>query len=78
MQITMLYTKRGSEDGLRVQQFVQGVAYDVADTLARSFIRAGDAIETRFTHKLVTKALEHIDLGTAFLNALNQSTKGIL
>lgn len=78
MQITMLYSRPGSEDGFTVKRFSQGVAYDVADTQARAFIRAGDAIETRFTHELVASALAHIDRGSAFLTALNQNTTGVL
>lgn len=45
MQITMLETRRGSEDGFTVKQFEQGKSYDVSDMLARRFIRSGSAIE---------------------------------
>lgn len=45
MLIFMLETRRGSEDGFAVRQFLAGMTYEVADTLARSFLRAGWAIE---------------------------------
>lgn len=47
MKITMLHTKRGSEDGFVVRQFEAGQTYDVADTLARSFVSQEVAIERR-------------------------------
>jgi hypothetical protein len=41
VKIKMLETRRGSEDGFAVRRFEKGEAYDVADTLARSFLNAG-------------------------------------
>lgn len=41
MKITMLATRRGSEDGHVVKRFYEGETYEVADTLARSFIANG-------------------------------------
>ena len=43
MQVTMLYTRRGSQDGFTVERFVEGNTYDMSDTLARSFVRDGQA-----------------------------------
>jgi len=45
MNIFMLETRRGSEDGFAVRCFEAGSNYDVADTLARAFISKGWAIE---------------------------------
>ena len=39
--IIMHQTRRGSEDGFAVRCFEKGRGYDVADTLARYFIRMG-------------------------------------
>ena len=44
MQVTMLYTRRGSQDGFAVEQFIEGNTYNMSDTLARSFVRSGQAI----------------------------------
>lgn len=41
MHILMLETRRGSEDGFVIRRFYRGAHYDVADTLARAFIREG-------------------------------------
>jgi hypothetical protein len=41
MLITMLETRRGSEDGFTVRQFIRGQKYDVADALARRFLNCG-------------------------------------
>jgi len=49
MRIAMLETRRGSEDGFVVRRFEQGRIYDVADMLARTFIRAGWALEYETT-----------------------------
>jgi hypothetical protein len=38
MRIKMLETRRGSEDGFAVHQYHKGCIYDVADSLAVSFI----------------------------------------
>jgi hypothetical protein len=45
MHILMLETRRGSEDGFVVRRFEKGRHYDVADLLARMFIRFGWACE---------------------------------
>ena len=45
MYILMLGTYRGSEDAHEVKQFEEGQCYEVADTLARSFIRDRKATE---------------------------------
>lgn len=44
MRILMLETRRGSEDGFVVRRFCRGLSYEVADTLARAFIRAEWAV----------------------------------
>lgn len=41
MKIKMLQTRRGSEDGFNVQRFEQGQSYDMADSLARQFLKEG-------------------------------------
>lgn len=41
MQITMLETRRGSEDGRIVKWFHMDETYELADMLARSFIAKG-------------------------------------
>lgn len=41
----MLETRRGSPCGFQVKLFEEGKEYDVADTLARSFIAKGYATE---------------------------------
>jgi len=46
MHILMLETRRGSEEGFAVRRFEGGRRYEVADALARMFIRAGWAIES--------------------------------
>ncbi|MDE3037138.1 MAG: hypothetical protein KGJ21_01585 [Pseudomonadota bacterium] len=43
----MLDTRRGSEDGFVVRRFYKDCTYDVADSLAQAFIRAGWAIKLR-------------------------------
>lgn len=45
MRVLMLYTRFGSEDGFVVRRFLEGVRYDMADSLARYFIRAKWAVE---------------------------------
>jgi hypothetical protein len=47
MRIVMLETRRGSEDGFVVRYFKKHCAYEIGDTLARTFIRARVAIESR-------------------------------
>jgi hypothetical protein len=41
MQITMLETRRGSEDAFTVRRFEKGETYEVADALGRRFLNAG-------------------------------------
>ena len=41
MLITMLETRRGSEDGFICRRFHKGITYFIADSLARAFLRAG-------------------------------------
>lgn len=50
MNITMLSTQQGSEDGIRIQEYVEGVEYSLGATLgqldlAQAFIAAGMAVE---------------------------------
>lgn len=44
MKISMLESTYGSEDAHTVKMFNKGHSYDVADTLARRFIREGSAV----------------------------------
>jgi hypothetical protein len=46
MWIEMLETHRGSEDGHNQRRFEKNVRYNMADSLARSFLRAGWCIRT--------------------------------
>jgi hypothetical protein len=41
MRIKMLETRRGSEDGFTVRRFEEGEQYDVAEGLARQFLKDG-------------------------------------
>ncbi len=45
MKIRMKETRRGSEDGFTVKRYHAGSIHDLADSLARSFIRNGWAVE---------------------------------
>ncbi|NBX02715.1 MAG: hypothetical protein EBR02_01345 [Alphaproteobacteria bacterium] len=56
MHIFMLTTHRGSEDGFSLRLFEREEHYDVADTLARSFIARGWAVESRLIFVMPAKA----------------------
>lgn len=43
MKIIMLHTRYGSEDGFVVRRFLQGVEYEVADSLGAWFVQIGVA-----------------------------------
>ena len=43
MRIKMFESRRGAEDGHVVKRFEKGQEYDVADTLARTFLKHGYA-----------------------------------
>lgn len=50
MNITMLSTQQGSEDGIRIQEYTEGVEYSLGATpgqldLAQAFVAAGMAVE---------------------------------
>lgn len=47
MRIVMLETRSGCEDGFIVRYFRKHRTYELADTLARTFINAGWAVEFR-------------------------------
>src|SRR6185312_15024163 len=49
MRITMNETRRGSEDGFDVMRFEKGQTYEVADSLARSFLQNRWATVTPMT-----------------------------
>lgn len=42
--LTMLETRKGTEDGFTVKQYYRGESYEIADGLARSFLAAGFAV----------------------------------
>ncbi len=44
MKIKMLYTERGSQDGIRLETFYENNEYDVTEWLARVFIDIGAAL----------------------------------
>lgn len=46
MRIRMLETRRGTEDGYTVRQYVRDEIYEMGDSLARSFLAAGFAVKT--------------------------------
>ena len=43
MNVVMLQTRYGSEDGFVVRRFLQHQEYEIADSLALEFIRSGAA-----------------------------------
>lgn len=43
MQIIMLYTRYGSEDGFVVRRFLANHQYEIADSLGAYFVRIGVA-----------------------------------
>ncbi len=51
MRLRMLETRRGTEDGRVVRQFMAGETYDIADSLARAFLAAGFAIRSQEDRK---------------------------
>lgn len=46
MLLTMLETRRGTEDGYTIRLYVRGETYNLGDTLAHAFLSAGFAIPT--------------------------------
>lgn len=46
MKIKMLSTRYGSEDGFKSQPYKRGEEYDVAESLAVSFVNDGYAVRT--------------------------------
>ena len=46
MKVKMLQTKRGTEDGFTVQQYLEGSTYDLTDQLAKNFLATGVAERT--------------------------------
>ena len=48
MQIFMLTSRLGSEDGHSLHYFLKFRHYDIADTLARYFINEGYAVESKY------------------------------
>jgi hypothetical protein len=55
MQITMLETRRGSENGQMVRRYEKGQTYEVAEMLGRSFIGSGWAMEKRCADDLIAR-----------------------
>lgn len=45
MRVRMLQTRRGTEDGFTIRQYMQDVEYDMGDGLAYAFIAAGFAMK---------------------------------
>lgn len=43
MKITMLETRPGADDGVRVATYEKGATYDVSDALAKCFLDAREA-----------------------------------
>lgn len=44
MRVQMLETRRGTEDGFTVRQYIAGKSYVMCEHLARAFLAAGYAI----------------------------------
>ena len=61
MWIKMLDTRRGSEDGHISKTFHKGESYDVADSLARSFMRQGIAEADQPIVKLMDQVKMRLD-----------------
>ncbi len=57
MRVLMLFTRRGSEDGFVVRQFFEGQRYEMADGLARYFIRQRWAVMCTGDEPVDTSAL---------------------
>lgn len=51
MHIKMLETRRGTEDGFTIHQFIRDQEYDVAETLAHAFLAAGFAVPVKAKQK---------------------------
>lgn len=47
MKIRMLETKKGSPDGIRINEYEIGKKYDIPKSLAEAFLRAGWAEEDK-------------------------------
>jgi hypothetical protein len=45
MRVRMLETRRGTEDGFTIRQYMRGMEYDMGDGLAYAFIAAGMAMK---------------------------------
>ena len=45
MKIKMKYTRYGSADGMRVDEYKKGETYDVRESLARIFLKEGWAVQ---------------------------------
>lgn len=43
MLVTMLQTRKGTEDGFKVEEYAEGESYDICSSLANAFIRSGFA-----------------------------------
>ncbi len=54
----MLQTRKGSEDGFTVRQFVEGEIYEVRENLARSFFAAGWATRVEVCLKVKKRKRE--------------------
>ena len=57
MQVEMLESRCGSEDGFSVRVYKQGERYDMADGLAREFVRDRVAVEVQGNEPVDTSAL---------------------
>lgn len=47
VEILMNQTRKGTQDGFKVEEFVKGQVYDVREGLARQFFAAGYATKTK-------------------------------
>ena len=55
MKVLMLETRRGTEDGFTVNQYLQGEVYDLRDHLAFAFLAASHAVPLHQKKKPATK-----------------------
>lgn len=55
MRLRMLETRRGTEDGFTIRLYEAGCEYDIADTLARSFIADGVGVQVLVTQRTLRR-----------------------
>jgi hypothetical protein len=59
MLVKMRKTCKGSQNGIHVQEYVQGTEYEVSDSLASVLIQAGEAEKVKPRKKKIESAPEN-------------------